>query len=111
MEFKIILIFENYEEINNIIWSLIHLLFPFKWRMHIITFITPNMTEYLEAPLPIIIGCHSSLEKVVIEKINNKSISDDSIIYNIKNKAFIFIPVIFLIKIGKFVLFESKACY
>ena len=59
MEFKIILIFDNHEEINHIIWSLIHLLFPLKWRMHVITFITPSMTEYLEAPLPIIIGCHT----------------------------------------------------
>lgn len=93
MEFKIILIFDCYEEINYIIWSLIHLLFPLKWRMHVITFITSTMTEYLEAPLPIMIGCHSIFEKVVTDKINNRSISEDTIIYNIKTKTFLYVPV------------------
>jgi hypothetical protein len=93
MEFKVILIFDNYEDINNIIWSLIHLLFPLKWRMHVITFITNSMTEYLEAPLPILIGCHTTFEKIISEKIANKSISEDTIIYNIKNKNFLYVPV------------------
>ena len=95
MEFKIILIFENHDEINIIIWSLIHLLFPLKWRMHVITFISPDMVEYLEAPMPIIIGCHNSLEKIVTEKINNKYIEDDTIVYNIKNKNFLYITVFY----------------
>ena len=66
MEYKIFLVFDNYEDINIIIWSLISILFPMKWNLPIIPFIAKKLnTDFLETIVPTIAGCPSSLIPLV----------------------------------------------
>jgi hypothetical protein len=69
MEYKIFLVFDNYEDINIIIWSLISILFPMKWNLPIIPFIAKKLnTDFLETIVPTIAGCPSSLIPLVYLK-------------------------------------------
>lgn len=56
MEFKIIFIFDDYNTINEIIFSFVHLLFPLKWNYPIVSFINRSLLDMLEAPFGIILG-------------------------------------------------------
>lgn len=66
MEYKVFIVFDNYEDINIIIWSLISLLFPMKWNLTIIPFMGKKLDpEFLESIVPTIIGCPSVLISMV----------------------------------------------
>lgn len=92
MEYKLIIVFDNYEEINLIMFSIISLLFPLKWKFPIVSFITPQLMETLEAPFGIIIGVHSKYLSVLTQKLKQKALNDETLIYNINSKTFIYLP-------------------
>jgi hypothetical protein len=95
MEYKLILVFEDYETINDLIFSLVNLLFPLKWKFPIISFISPSLIDTVEAPFGIIIGLHSEYLNILNNKINQELMVDETLIYNLQNKSFIFFPKIF----------------
>lgn len=60
LERKIVLIKKDVGDIALIMQSLIALLNPFNWSFIIITYLTNDLVEYLEAPVPYLIGVSSS---------------------------------------------------
>ena len=56
LERKIVLIKNNVGDIAVLMQSLITLLKPFKWNFITITYLTSDLAEYLDAPLPYLIG-------------------------------------------------------
>jgi hypothetical protein len=92
MEYKLILIFDDYQDINQIIFSITSLLYPLKWNFPIISFITPSLIETLEAPFGIIIGVHSQFTSVLQDKLNQNAMIEETLIYNLTNKTFLFFP-------------------
>ena len=56
LEYKIILVFNNYEEINVIINSLLSLIYPFKWKYPINSYMLQETSVLLDAPFAIVIG-------------------------------------------------------
>jgi hypothetical protein len=93
MEYKLVLIFDDYQDVNILIFSLINLIYPLKWNFPIISFITPTLLETLEAPFGMIIGVHSKFMTYVTTKLTQgDSITEETLIYNITNKSFIYIP-------------------
>jgi hypothetical protein len=92
MEYKIILVFDNYSDINNIILSIISLIYPLDWNFPFISFITTSLLETLEAPFGIIIGLHSKYLQTLTNKLKQKAITEETIIYNITSKSFLLIP-------------------
>ena len=56
MEFKIILIFSNINEINIIINSLLALIYPLKWNFPISSYLLKETEVMLDAPFACIIG-------------------------------------------------------
>lgn len=65
MEYKLIIVFDDYSEINNIIFAFISILYPLKWNFPIISFITETLIETLEAPFAVILGLHSKYLGIV----------------------------------------------
>ena len=93
MEYKLVIIFDDYQDINTLIFSLINLIYPMKWNFPIISFITPSLLETLEAPFGMIIGVHSKFMTYVTNKLTQSdAITEETLIYNLSNKSFIFIP-------------------
>jgi hypothetical protein len=92
MEYKLIIVFDNYEDINNIIFSITSLIFPLKWNFPLISFITPSIIETLEAPFGIIIGVHSKYLPILNTKMKQKAITEETLIYNVTTKSFIYLP-------------------
>ena len=90
MEYEIILIFENFEEINIIIYSLIAILYPLKWKFPVTSFLLPETEVMLDAPFATIIGVHESFRCVVDYKIKKKFFNMEStIIYDLREKKFV----------------------
>jgi hypothetical protein len=92
MEHKVILMFDDYQEINLIIFSLITLLYPLKWNFPVISFVTQTLLETLEAPFGMLIGLPNKFSNFISHKINSGSFSDETIIYNLTNKSFFYQP-------------------
>lgn len=93
MEYKLILIFDDYQDINILIFSLINLIYPLKWNFPIISFITPTLMETLEAPFGMIIGVHSKYINYITKKLSQAdAFTEETLIYNISNKTFMYIP-------------------
>lgn len=67
MEYKIIIMFEDYSEISELIFALTSLLYPLKWHLPLISFITPTLIETLEAPFAIIMGVHTQYRHIVTD--------------------------------------------
>lgn len=81
LELKIIIIFDNYSEINIIIQSLLVLLYPLNTKNYqIISFINQSNDDMINLPKSII-GVHFSMEELIPE-------SDDVIIYSLISKKF-----------------------
>jgi hypothetical protein len=59
LERKIVLIKNNVGDIAIIMQALIQLLNPFTWHHTLITYITEEMVDLLEAPVPYLIGMSS----------------------------------------------------
>jgi hypothetical protein len=92
IEYKIILVFEDYSEINELIFSLTSLLYPMKWSFPIVSYITPNLIDTFEAPFGILIGAHVKYLDAINEKLRHKLITEETIIYNLKSKSFVYLP-------------------
>lgn len=92
MEYKIILIFDNYETINKLIFSLLSLLFPLKWKLPIISYALEPLIDSLEAPFGMICGLHSKFLPILKQKFDYKLMGDETLIYNLNNNTFIFFP-------------------
>jgi hypothetical protein len=61
LEKKIVLIKKEIGEIALIMQSLIALLTPFRWNFVIITYLTNELIDYLEAPFPYLIGVSTTI--------------------------------------------------
>lgn len=90
MEYKIIIIFDNYEEINNILYSLASLLFPLKWKFLIISYLLNETEMMLDAPFAIMIGVHKNYFPLINKCIKRGQFSAETIIYNLHTQEFIF---------------------
>jgi hypothetical protein len=62
-ERKIIIIHNDSSKNAILIETLISLLYPLQWNFTNISYMIPNMVEYLEAPFPYIIGVPRELWK------------------------------------------------
>ena len=59
LEQKVVIIKEEIGDIALIMQALITLLKPFSWHFTIITYLTEEMVDFLEAPVPFLIGVSS----------------------------------------------------
>ena len=90
MEYKIIFIFENYEDINLIIYSFLALIYPLKWKFPISSFILPQTEVMLDAPFAVVLGVPVKYQRMVNFRLNKNLFSNETIVYNIKEKNFVF---------------------
>ena len=80
-------------KILTLLYSLLlHLIYPLKWNFPLISFLTPTLLETLEAPFGIIIGVHNQYLNIVMKKLKNKEMTEETLIYNITNKSFLYLP-------------------
>ena len=90
MEYEIILIFNNFEEINIIIYSLLAILYPLKWKFPITSFLLPETEVMLDAPFATVIGVHESFRYIIEYKIKRECFNTETtIIYHLQEKRFI----------------------
>ena len=90
MEYEIIIIFNNFEEINIIIYSLLAILYPLKWKFPITSFLLPETEVMLDAPFATVIGVHESFRYVIEYKIKKNCFNTETtIIYDLQDKRFI----------------------
>ena len=102
MEFELILIFNNFENINIIIHSLLSLIFPLKWKFPITSFLLPETEVMLDAPFATIIGVHESFKYLIEYKIKKECFNlETTLIYDLSQKKFI-------LKDPNFPLLENK---
>ena len=90
MEYEIILIFNNFENINLIIHSLLSLIYPLKWKFPITSFLLPETEVMLDAPFATIIGVHKSFKYLIEYKIKKECFNlETTIIYDLTEKKFV----------------------
>ena len=90
MEYEIILIFNNFENINIIIHSLLSLIYPLKWKFPITSFLLPETEVMLDAPFATIIGVHESYKYLIEYKIKKETFNiETTIIYDLIEKKFV----------------------
>ena len=90
MEYEIILLFNNFEEINILIYSLLAILYPLKWKFPITSFLLPETEVMLDAPFATVIGVHESFKYVIEFKIKKNCFNTETtIIYDLQEKIFI----------------------
>ena len=89
-ENKIFIIYENISDINNIIYGLCSLIYPFKWELPIVSFITKENIDMIETPIASIIGVSIEFKDYLINSINKNSSEDELVVlYDLKDKQFI----------------------
>lgn len=93
MGYKIIFLFDNYSEINLIIFSLLSLIYPLKWKKYpIISYISEKnskMIDMVESPVSVIIGLDINYKDLLQEKIKNGDCERDTYVYNLISKSFV----------------------
>ena len=90
MEYEIILIFNNFENINLIIHSLLSLIYPLKWKFPITSFLLPETEVMLDAPFATILGVHKSFKYLIEYKIKKECFNlETTIIYDLTEKKFV----------------------
>lgn len=93
MGYKIILLFDNYSEINQIIFSLLSLIYPLKWKKFpIISYISEKnskMIDMVESPVSVIIGLDINYKDLLQEKIKDGDCQRDTYVYNLISKSFV----------------------
>ncbi len=83
LERKVVLIKEKIGDIALIMQSLISLLNPFTWHFTIITYLTEELVEFLEAPVPYLIG----VSKKTWEEIGQiKEYPSDIVIFDLESQ-------------------------
>lgn len=91
LEYKIILVYENYEKINTIIFSLLDLIYPFKWHYPINSYMLNETSVLLDAPFAIIMGVSSKYKNLISFRLKKNQFNKETLIYDLKEKNFIFI--------------------
>ena len=86
-EQKILLIGNNYDNISQISFNFISLLYPFKWGNTYIPIMSEQMLKYLESFLPFFNGLHYSLYERENTQNILKNASDNIFIININEKT------------------------
>ena len=86
MEYKIILIFKEYEKINQIIYSLLSLIYPLKWRFPISSFLIPETEAMLDAPFAAILGINSEKRHLLDFRLKKNLFYNETIIYYLTKK-------------------------
>lgn len=89
LEKKIVLIKKEIGEIALIMQSLIALLTPFKWNFVIITYLTNELIDYLEAPFPYLIGVSTTIWSQIMYM---KEYGEEIIIFDLESQERKFIP-------------------
>ena len=91
LEYKIILVFNNYEEINVIINSLLSLIYPFKWKYPINSYMLQETSVLLDAPFAIVIGVSKEHMGYINFRLKKKQFTKETVIYDLTEKQFIFV--------------------
>lgn len=91
LEYKIILVYENCDEINTIIFSLLDLIYPFKWNYPINSFMLHETSVLLDAPFAIIMGVNSKYKNLISFRLKKNQFNKETLVYDLKEKNFIFI--------------------
>ena len=65
LERKVILITKDFSELSILIETLKALLYPLQWKCITISFLIPKLIDYLDAPVPYIIGISRTMWKEV----------------------------------------------
>lgn len=89
MEKKIVLIKKEIGDIAIIMQSLIALMNPFTWNFVIITYLTAELADYLEAPVPYLIGVSQNIWQQLMY---TKEYGEDIIIFDLETQERKFIP-------------------
>ena len=84
-ERKIILVSSHLSLLNQISESLVNLLFPFYWHHIFIPVLPARLLNYLQAPLPYLIGVDRSYFPLDLQK---ESLSNDAIVMDIDQDLF-----------------------
>ena len=63
LERKVVLVKDDVSDIAIIMMCLISLLKPFDWQSTIITYLKQDMLDYLDAPVPYLIGISTDIFK------------------------------------------------
>ena len=90
LEYKIILIFSNYENINIVIQSLLAILFPFKWRFPITSYCLKETHVLLDSPFPMVIGVHVNNINSVHFRLNKNQFNNETVVYDLIEKKFLY---------------------
>ena len=83
LERKVVLIKNQVGDIALIMQALISLMSPFKWHSTIITYLTEEMVDFLEAPVPFLIGvCSKTWEQIG----SIREFPNDIVIFNLESQ-------------------------
>ena len=66
LERKVILVSKEISELSVLIETLKDLLYPLQWKCITISFLVPKLVDYLDAPVPYIIGVSRTMWKEVM---------------------------------------------
>jgi hypothetical protein len=83
LERKVVLIKNQIGDIALIMQALISLMNPFTWHFTIITYLTAEMVEFLEAPVPFLIGVSTKTWEMIGSV---KEFPDDIIIFDLETQ-------------------------
>ena len=86
LERKIVLVKAEIGDIALIMQALICLMNPFKWHFTIITYLDDNMVDFLDAPVPYLIGVSSKMWYCVRQV---RDLGPDTMIYDIDRQILI----------------------
>ncbi len=89
LERKVILIKTHFEDISIIMQSLISLMNPFNWHHTIITYLTEEMIDFVDAPVPYLIGVSA---KAWDKLWNVREYPSDIVIFDLENQLRWFTP-------------------
>ena len=87
LEQQIFVVENNYEILSNIIFILISIIYPLKWINIYLPILSLNTVQFLQSPVPFIMGADEYLLKYSFNS-KNIYISKEVIIYNISSKTF-----------------------
>ena len=91
MEYKIILIFSDINEINIVINSLLALIYPLKWNFPISSYLLPETEVMLDAPFACLIGVEEKYLNLIKFRIKKNLFNPETVIYCLNKKEFLFL--------------------
>ena len=86
LERKVVLVKAEIGDIALIMQALICLMNPFKWHFTIITYLDDNMVDFLDAPVPYLIGVSSKMWYCVRQV---RELGPDTMIYDIDRQILV----------------------